>query len=75
MGIAEKLINSLDSFSMTPMHLASISFDYEIFSSLINLKPDLGIKDHEGKTAFDHLKENEEIESELIDALSKVNLK
>ena len=59
---------------MTPMHIAAINFDYEIFNMLSSLNPDLTLKDLEDKTAADYLRENEEIEDEIKQSLENINL-
>jgi ankyrin repeat protein len=63
--IAAELINSLDNFKMTPMHIAAINFDIEIFKLLMSLKPDIYIRDNENKTCVEYLKENEEIDVDI----------
>ena len=47
---------------MTPLHIGAINFDLHIYELLIGLKPDFKIKDKEGKTCKDYLKENEDVE-------------
>src|SRR5690242_18934990 len=69
LGIAQELINSQDNFKMTPMHIAAINFDLPIFNSLLLLKPNLELKDSEGKTYKDYLMENEEITDDIINEL------
>ena len=44
------------------MHIAAINFDIHIYESLISLSPNLKLKDNEGKTCIDYLKENEDVE-------------
>lgn len=56
------LINEVDGIGMTPMHIASVNFDLHIYDLLLTLNPDLKIKDNEGKTCKDYLKENEDCE-------------
>lgn len=74
LNIAIHLINSTDNYGMTPMHIAAINFDYEIFNMVSSLNPDLTIKDSENKTAIDYLKENEEIEEEIKNNLDNIKL-
>ncbi len=64
-GLAEKLINTQDNYLMTPMHIAAINFDYEIFILLSKLNPDITLKDKENKSFVDYLKENEDIDDEI----------
>lgn len=59
---AKDLVNETDNVKMTPMHIAAINFDLHIYDLLISLEPDLTIKDNEGKTCIDYLKENEDVE-------------
>jgi ankyrin repeat protein len=61
-GVGTKLINSTDKFNMTPLHIAAINFDIEIFALLQSFNPDYKIKDSEGKTCLDYLKENDDID-------------
>jgi ankyrin repeat protein len=68
-GIAKDEINSVDKFNMTPMHIAAINFDYEIFNVLRTLQPDMSIKDSEGKTSIDYLKENDDINEDIINEI------
>ena len=68
-GIAKDEINSVDKFNMTPMHIAAINFDYEIFNVLRILQPDMSIKDSEGKTSIDYLKENDDINEDIINEI------
>ena len=74
LGIAEKLINSVDNFLMTPMHIAAINFDVEIFMLLSKLQPNLELKDSEGKTCIDYLRENEDINPEILNLIEEVKL-
>lgn len=74
LGIAEQLINSVDNYNMTPMHIASINFDAEIFQLLLSLKPNIGIKDSEGKTCVDYLRENEDIDSNILKVLQGIEI-
>jgi ankyrin repeat protein len=60
--VGQKLLNSVDKFNMTPLHIAAINFDIEIFSLLKSYNPDLKIKDSEGKTCIEYLKENDDID-------------
>ena len=68
-GIAKEEIDSVDKFNMTPMHIAAINFDYEIFNTLRNLEPNMSIKDSEGKTPIDYLKENDDINEDIINEI------
>lgn len=61
-GYAQDLINEIDNVGMTPLHIGAINFDLHIYELLIRLKPDFKIKDKEGKTCKDYLKENEDVE-------------
>lgn len=54
---------------MTPMHIACINFDLSIFSILTELNPNKEIKDKEGKTFFNYLQENEDIDSTILNSL------
>lgn len=74
LGLAFKLINSLDNFRMSPMHIAAINFDVEIFNLLLSLKPDLEIKDSENKSCVDYLRENEDIEKEILNELQDIKI-
>jgi len=68
--IAEKLINTVDNFKMSPMHIAAINFDVEIFQQLSQLKPNLELKDNEGKTCLDYIRENDDIDKEILKLLN-----
>lgn len=70
LGIAQELINTQDNFLMTPMHIAAINYDHEIFPVLMKLNPDTGMKDSEGKTYKEYLFENEDISEDLFKSLS-----
>ena len=72
--IAEKLINSVDNFLMTPMHIAAINFDIEIFILLTKLGPNLELKDSENKTCINYLKENEDIDHEVLKLIEEVKI-
>lgn len=73
--IGEKLINSVDNFNMTPMHIAAINFDIEVFNLLTGLKPDVTLKDSEGKTCLDYLNENEDISSDILKCVENLTIK
>ena len=62
LNYAQDLINEVDNIGMTPMHIAAVNFDVHIYDLLISLKPNYKIKDNEGKTCKDYLKENEDVE-------------
>lgn len=62
-GIAQKLINCQDDHLMTAMHIASINFEESIYVLLASFKPDITLKDKDGKTFIDYLKENEDLEN------------
>ena len=62
LNYAKELIDVGDDVNMTPMHIAAINFDIHIYESLISLNPNLKLKDNEGKTCIDYLKENEDVE-------------
>ena len=62
LNYAKDLINETDNVGMTPMHIASINFDINVYDLLTTLNPNYKIKDNEGKTCKDYLKENEEVE-------------
>ena len=68
-GLAAEFINAVDKFNMTPMHIAAINFDYEIFNVLRLLSPNLSIIDSEGKTAIDYLNENDDISEDVINEI------
>ena len=61
-GYAQDLINETDNIGMTPLHIGAINFDIHIYDLLISLNPNYKIKDNEGKTCKDYLKENEDAE-------------
>jgi ankyrin repeat protein len=73
LGIGVQLINSGDKFNMTPMHIAAINFDIEIFSLLMTNGPNMKIKDSEGKTPGDYLRENDDIDANDYDIKSILN--
>lgn len=62
LGYAQDLINEPDNVGMTPLHIGAINFDVHIYDLLISLNPNCKIKDNEGKTCKDYLKENEDAE-------------
>lgn len=62
LNYAQDLINEADNIGMTPMHIAAINFDVHIYDLLTTLNPNCKIKDNEGKTCKDYLKENEDAE-------------
>ena len=62
LNYAQDLINEVDNIGMSPMHIAAVNFDVHIYDLLTNLKPNYKIKDNEGKTCKDYLKENEDVE-------------
>ena len=62
LGYAQDLINEKDNVGMTPLHIGAINFDIHIYDLMIGLNPNLNIKDNEGKTCKDYLKENEDAE-------------
>ena len=62
MNYAKELIDVCDDANMTPMHIAAINFDLHIYDLLIQLNPNKNIKDKEGKTCIDYLKENDDVE-------------
>ena len=62
LNYAQDLINEVDNIGMTPMHIAAVNFDVHIYDLLITLNPNYKIKDNEGKTCKDYLKENEDVE-------------
>lgn len=74
LNIADKLINSTDDYKMTPMHIAAINFDVEIFTTLVSLKPDNQLKDNSDKTFLDYLKENEDIDKEILKLIDNINI-
>jgi ankyrin repeat protein len=69
LNLMSAFINTVDKFNMTPMHIAAINFDYEIFNLLKSLDADMTIKDSEGKTPIDYLKENEDISEDIINEI------
>ncbi len=69
LGLAEKQINLQDNFGMTPRHIASINFDLSIFSLLDCLNPDKFLKDQEGKTFLDYLKENDDVDQNIVKSI------
>ena len=67
LGLINKLINIQDNHFMTPMHIASINYEKEIFDILITFNPDKSLKDEEEKTYIDYLEENDDVDAnELI---------
>jgi hypothetical protein len=74
LGIGSKLINSVDNFQMSPMHIAAINFDIEIFHLLVSLKPDMDIKDSENKTCIDYLTENDDIDKESLTLIDDIKI-
>ena len=62
LGYAQDLINEIDNVGMTPLHIGAINFDIHIYDLLFSLNPNCKIKDNEGKTCKDYLKENEDVE-------------
>jgi ankyrin repeat protein len=72
--IAQKLINQGDNFLMTPMHMAAMNFDIEIFQLLCKLKPNLELKDSENKTCIEYLKENDDIDVSVLSLIDEVKL-
>ena len=62
LGYAQDLVNETDNVGMTPLHIGAINFDIHIYDLLISLNPNCKIKDNEGKTCKDYLKENEDAE-------------
>ena len=62
LGYAQDLVNETDNVGMTPLHIGAINFDIHIYDLLIKLNPNCKIKDNEGKTCKDYLKENEDAE-------------
>ena len=62
LGYAQDLINEIDNVGMTPLHIGAINFDIHIYDLLLSLNPNFKIKDNEGKTCKDYLKENEDVE-------------
>ena len=62
LGYAQDLINETDNVGMTPLHIGAINFDLHIYELLTSLNPNYNIKDNEGKTCKDFLKENEDAE-------------
>ncbi len=59
---------------MTPLHIAAINFDIEIFNSLTSLSGDYSIKDKEGKTPIEYLKLNDDIDKEIIQQISNIDI-
>ena len=62
LNYAQDLINEVDNIGMSPMHIAAINFDIHIYDLLVTLNPNYTIKDNEGKTCKDYLKENIDVE-------------
>ncbi len=71
MDLISPFINTPDKFNMTPVHIAAINFDYEIFNLLKSLSPDMSIRDSEGKTPIDYLRENDDISEDIINEIIK----
>ena len=72
LNLAQVFLNVQDNYGMTPMHIAAINFDYEIFNYLCSLKPNYHISDTENKTPLDYLKENEDIEEDIKNSLENM---
>jgi ankyrin repeat protein len=72
--LAEKLINSTDNFMMTPMHMAAMNFDVEIFILLCKLQPNFELRDSENKTSLEYLKENEEIDHNIMQLIDDIKI-
>ena len=62
LNYAQDLINEVDNIGMSPMHIAAVNFDVYIYDLLVSLKPNYKLKDNEGKTCKDYLKENQDTE-------------
>jgi acyl-CoA-binding protein len=62
LNYAQDLINEVDNIGMTPMHIAAVNFDVHLYDLLTTLNPNYKIKDNEGKTCKDYLRENEDVE-------------
>lgn len=73
-NLGSQLINQKDKFQMTPMHIAAINFDIEIFNLLTSLNPDLNLKDSENKTPKDYLNDNEDIDKEIFKQIDILNI-
>ncbi len=69
MELISPFINTPDKFKMTPLHIAAINFDYEIFNLLKLLSPNMSIQDSEGKTPIDYLRENEDMSEDIINEI------
>ena len=62
LNYAQDLINEVDNIGMSPMHIAAVNFDVHLYDLLTTLNPNYKIKDNEGKTCKDYLRENEDVE-------------
>lgn len=73
LGLAKDLLNTTDNHLMTPMHIAAINFDYEIFLLLSKLNPNIDSRDQDNKTFIDYLKENDDIDEGVLSILENFN--
>lgn len=74
LGIAKELVNYPDAYLMTPLHIAGINFDVEIFNLLTVLSGDYTLKDKENKTPLEYLKENEDIDKEILNQIESIQI-
>lgn len=66
LNIAKEQISLQDEYDMTPIHLAAIVYVKEIFDELMQLGPNLYMKDSNGLTVIDYLSENEELDNVML---------
>ena len=72
LGVIKQHINTADNFGMTPMHISAINFNLEIFQILMSYAPNNELKDENGKTFLEYLKENEDL-AEYEDIMKLLN--
>jgi len=70
LGLIKQHINIADSFKMTPMHIAAINFNLEIFKILLSYSPNNELRDDNGKTFVDYLHENEDLDEDILKILN-----
>lgn len=64
LGVIESNLNKKDNFSMTPLHIASINYNKEIYDLLMIFNPIKDLVDSYGFTALDYINDNEELSDE-----------
>ena len=61
LGVIKQHVDVADNFGMTPMHISAINFNLEIFQILMSYSPNSEIKDENGKSYLDYLRDNEDL--------------